>query len=301
MNTRIATVDETQRAVPTWRHYVALTKPRLSSFALVVVFLSGWMAAGGGANAAQHWVVWHAVLAAGLLAGGANALNMFMERDFDKLMRRTANRPIQRGLLTPREVLVFGVTCTVVGVLWLALATTPLAAMLGALTSVLYLGVYTPLKRRTTLNTHVGAIPGALPALIGWAAVAGRLDAPAWGLFWIVFFWQIPHFLAIAWMYRDDYAAGGYRMLPAVDRSGVISGRQAVLGALALLAVSILPALRHERGVFYIVGAVGLGAYFIYYALRFARQRDGVRARALMRASLLYLPLLLGLIAITQR
>jgi protoheme IX farnesyltransferase len=189
---------------------------------------------------------------------------------------------------------VFGALITVIG-LFLLLATTPLAALLAALTSASYLLVYTPLKRRTTLNTHVGAVPGALPALIGWAAATGTLDPAAWALFGIVYLWQIPHFLAIAWLYRDDYARGGFRMLPSADPDGIATGRQAVSGAAALLVASLLPSLGGLTGAWYFAGALFLGAWFVRRAIGFALSRDPATARRLLRASLVYLPALLAL------
>ena len=266
--------------------FLELTKPRLSSFVLVVVALGGWLA-GGGAT------VLLAVLGTGLVAGGASALNMLLERAHDARMARTWSRPLPSGRLAPRDVLLFGVGATAAGLLVLALATTPLAAFLAALTSATYLGVYTPLKRVTTLNTHIGAVPGALPALIGWAAVRGTVDATAWALFLIVYLWQVPHFLSIAWMYRDDYARGGFRMLPSADPDGTATGRQALLGALALVPASLLPALLGAGGLFYAVAAVALGAFFAGRAAAFLWDRSAARARALMRGSLVYLPLLL--------
>jgi len=178
--------------------------------------------------------------------------------------------------------------------------TTPLAALLAALTSATYLSLYTPLKRVTTLNTHIGAVPGALPALIGWAAVRGTLEPGAWAIFMIVYVWQLPHFLSIAWLYREDYARGGFRMLPGVDPGGRATGRQAALGALALLPVSLLPAVAGVCGMAYGLGAVVLGLLFVQRAAAFAWSRSPATARGLLRASLLYLPLLLALMFLDQ-
>jgi protoheme IX farnesyltransferase len=232
-----------------------------------------------------------AVLGTALVAGGANALNMVIERDFDARMARTANRPLPSGRLEPREATLFGGVLAAGGVLVLLLGTTPLAALLATITFASYVFVYTPLKRRTTLNTHVGAIPGALPALIGWAAARGDLDGPAWVLFVFVYLWQIPHFLAIAWLYRDDYARGGYRMLPSADPEGIATGRQALLGAVALVPVSLLPSLAGLTGPLYFAGALLLGAWFVRRTLAFALARTPSGARQLLRASLVYLPL----------
>jgi len=266
--------------------FLELTKPRLSSLVLFVVFLSAWLAGGGIES-------WQAVLATGLVAGGANALNMLLERRLDARMRRTMARPLPSGRLTPVEVFVFGSALGVGGVAWLALATTPLAALLAALTFLSYVLLYTPLKTRTTLNTHIGAIPGALPALIGWAAVEGTLGPLPWALFWIVYLWQIPHFLSIAWIYREDYEAGGFRMLPSVDPDGSFTGRQAVVGAIALLPVSLLPFFGHGGGPVYLLAAVVAGGYYLFRAIAFMHNRTERTARSLMRASLVYLPALL--------
>jgi len=286
----VATQPTPVAAAPTWlaraRDFISLTKPRLSSLVLFVVFLGAWLAGGGPAT-------WHAVIATALVAGGANALNMYMERDRDTLMKRTAGRPLPTGRLQPVEVLVFGCALGIIGVTWLALATTPLAAMLAAATFVSYVAVYTPLKTRTTLNTHIGAIPGALPSLIGYAAVAGNLAPLPWALFWIVYLWQIPHFLSIAWIYRDDYARGGYKMLPSVDPDGSLTGRQAVVGAIAIIPVSLLPFFGGTAGVLYLAAALVVGAIYLARAIAFMHSRTDRTARGLMRASLVYLPVLI--------
>jgi len=271
--------------------FLELTKPRLSSFVLLVVALAAWLGSGG---AIAPGTLLLAVLGTGLVAGGANALNMVLERDLDARMARTAGRPIPSGRLEPAEAAVFGAATIALGLLLLA-GTTPLAALLAALTAATYLLVYTPLKRKTTLNTHIGAVPGALPALIGWAAARGTLDPAAWTLFAIVYLWQLPHFLAIAWLYRADYARGGYRMLPSADPEGLSTGRQALLGASALLVASLLPSLAGLTGILYFAGALLLGAWFVRRALAFALERTAAAARQLLRASLVYLPAILAL------
>jgi protoheme IX farnesyltransferase len=276
--------------------FLELTKPRLSSFVLLVVALAAWL---GSMGAIAPATLFLAVLGTALVAGGANALNMVLERDLDARMARTAGRPLPSGRLDAREAAIFGGALTVTGLL-LLLGTTPLAALLAAVTSASYLLVYTPLKRKTTLNTHVGAVPGALPALIGWAAARGTLDPAAWTLFGIVYLWQLPHFLAIAWLYKDDYARGGFRMLPSADPDGVATGRQALLGALALLFASLLPALAGLAGGSYFAGALLLGAWFVRRALSFAVARTAGSARQLLRASLLYLPAILLLMLLDR-
>ena len=277
--------------------YVELCKPRLTLLVLIVVGLSAWLAAAGQAGFS---VLFHAVVGTGLVAAGASALNMLLEREYDARMPRTWNRPLPAGRLRPRDVLLFGGLLTAGGLALLFWLTTPLAALLAALTSATYLSLYTPLKRVTTLNTHIGAVPGALPALIGWAAVRGTLEPGAWAIFMIVYVWQLPHFLSIAWLYREDYARGGFRMLPGVDPGGRATGRQAALGALALLPVSLLPAVAGVCGMAYGLGAVVLGLLFVQRAAAFAWSRSPATARGLLRASLLYLPLLLALMFLDQ-
>jgi len=278
--------------------YWELTKARLTLFVLLVVALSAWLSGAGSArNPAAAWAVTGiAVLGTGLVAAGAAALNMLLERRADARMARTWGRPLPSGRLQPHEVAWFGLALTVAGLALLAWGTTPLACGLAALTSVTYLAVYTPLKRYTPLNTHVGAVPGALPALVGWAALHGSLAPGAWALFLLVYFWQLPHFLAIAWMYRDDYERGGFVMLPRVDSTGAMTGRQAVLGTVALIPVSLLPALWGITGPAYFVGAVALGGWFAWRASGFAVERSHWTARRLMRASLVYLPAVLFLL-----
>jgi len=270
--------------------FASLTKPRLSSLVLFVVFLSGWLAQGAFST------ILHAVFGTGLVAGGANALNMLFERDLDAQMDRTKGRPLPGGRLAPFEVAAFGLALAIGGITWLAFATTPLAAGLAATTFIVYLFLYTPLKTRTPLNTLVGAVPGALPGLIGWAAVHGDVGPLPSTLFWIVFFWQIPHFLAIAWIYKDDYARAGYRMLPQADVDGVATGRQAVLGAMTLIPVSLIPSVAGLAGAWYAAGAVVIGYYFVVRAVLFLRKRTDGTARGLLRASLVYLPVLLALL-----
>ncbi|MEM8883540.1 MAG: heme o synthase [Planctomycetota bacterium] len=269
---------------------VELTKPRLASLVLFVVYIGAFLAGDGGL------VAIHAVLGTFLVAGGANALNQVLERHLDARMQRTRERPLPTGRLTPVEAAVFGGAISLAGVLWLLAFTTPLAAALAACTLICYVVIYTPLKTRTPLNTLVGAVPGALPALIGWAAVHGDVGPLPSTLFWIVFFWQIPHFLAIAWIYRKDYAAGGFRMLPAVDPDGVSTARQSTVGALTLLPVSLIPYFAGLAGPVYAIGAFVLGLYFLVCALQFLRRRSDASARVLFRASLVYLPALLALL-----
>lgn len=250
----------------------------------------------------MNWLLLiNTLLGTGLLACGAAALNQYLERDFDALMDRTADRPLPAGLIQPQTVVVLGGVLSVAGLLWLAFGANLLTAVLGAVTLISYLFIYTPLKRKTTLNTAIGAIPGALPPLMGWTAARGDLSIEGWALFAILFFWQLPHFLAIAWMYREDYAKGGFVMLPLVDRDGTRTGRSAVSHTLGLLPVSLSPFVFQMSGALYLAGALVLGLVFLWFAGRFAKQMDRLSARRLFFASILYLPLLLGLMVFDKQ
>ncbi|GIX49894.1 MAG: protoheme IX farnesyltransferase [Limisphaera sp.] len=235
-----------------------------------------------------------------LLAGGGAALNEWMEREADACMPRTRHRPLPAGRIRPATALFAGVGMALGGLAVLALGAHPVAAGLGAVTLVAYLGLYTPLKRVTWWNTLVGAVPGALPPVVGWAAVQGEVPAAAWTLFGIVACWQMPHFFGIAWLYRDDYARAGFRMLPQVDPGGHRTARQAVLWTTALLPVSLSPWWLGVAGPLYAVAAVVLGGAYLAAALRFARTRSNPEARQLFLASIAYLPLLLVFLTIDK-
>ncbi len=275
-----------------------LFKARLTSLVLLTTLVGFYLGQRGGMN----WLVLiNTLLGTGLLACGAAALNQYLERDFDALMDRTADRPLPAGLIQPQTVVVLGGVLSVAGLLWLAFGANLLTAVLGAVTLISYLFIYTPLKRKTTLNTAIGAIPGALPPLMGWTAARGDLSIEGWALFAILFFWQLPHFLAIAWMYREDYAKGGFVMLPLVDRDGTRTGRSAVSHTLGLLPVSLSPFVFQMSGALYLAGALVLGLVFLWFAGRFAKQMDRLSARRLFFASILYLPLLLGLMVFDKQ
>jgi protoheme IX farnesyltransferase len=214
------------------------------------------------------------------------------ERDTDALMLRTRLRPLPDHRVKPDEARVFGAVLSVAGTAILAVAANLLAALVAVATLIIYVAVYTPLKRRSAISTLVGAVPGALPPLIGWTAGRGAIDAGGWTLFAIVFLWQIPHFMAIAWMYRDDYRRAGFPMLPAIEPDGLRTGRQSVLYALALVPVSLVPTLVGVAGLTYFWCALALGVSFLALAARFAASRSEGRARALFYASLVYLPLI---------
>ena len=233
-----------------------------------------------------------AVAGTALVAGGAAVLNQLYERDTDALMRRTRLRPLPAGRVTPADARLFGITLSAAGLALLAARASALTAALALTTLLVYLLVYTPMKRRTPAATLVGAVPGALPALIGWTASHGTVAAGGAALFGIVFFWQVPHFMAIAWLYRDDYGKAGFPMLPVIDPEGARAGRQAVLYAAALLPTTLVPALVGLAGAVYLGAALVLGAAMIVLAARFAAARTDASARALFLGSIAYLPLL---------
>ena len=235
----------------------------------------------------------HTLLGTGLVSAGASVLNHVLERDTDALMQRTANRPLPTGRANPDGALFFGVVLAVCGILDLAFAVNLLTALLGVVALAGYVFVYTPLKRRSSLATISGAVPGAIPPMMGWSAVRNDLDLAAWVLFGILFFWQMPHFLAIAWLCREDYAKGGFPMLPVLDPEGIRTGRQAILYGAALVPLSLMPSLLGLMGTFYFVGALAFGLVYLWFAFGFAKARSNPAARRLMLASLLYFPALL--------
>jgi protoheme IX farnesyltransferase len=235
----------------------------------------------------------HTLLGTGLISAGASVLNHVLERDTDALMQRTANRPLPTGRMNPDVALSFGVLLAILGLVDLAVAVNLLTALLGAVALAGYVFVYTPLKRISSLATVIGAVPGAIPPMMGWCAVRNDLDAAAWVLFGILFFWQLPHFLAIAWLCREDYARGGFPMLPVLDPEGFRTGRQAILYGAALVPVSLLPSLLGLMGTVYFVGALAFGLAYLGFAFAFAQARSNPGARRLMFASLLYFPALL--------
>jgi protoheme IX farnesyltransferase len=239
------------------------------------------------------WLLAHTIIGTVLVAAGASAWNQWMERHTDALMDRTSDRPLPAARLGGREVVIAGTLSSVIGAGYLALAVNVLTALLGAVTWLLYVGVYTPLKSRSPANTVVGAVAGAMPILMGWTAVGGRLNLSAATLFLIVFLWQFPHFMAIAWIYRRQYAAAGLKMLPVVDPTGFRAGAQALVAALALVPVSLLPALISFAGPTYFVWALVLSLGQLLCAAAFLLRMNEYTARTLLRASLIYLPALL--------
>jgi protoheme IX farnesyltransferase len=275
--------------------YLALTKPRIVFMVLVTVGVSFLMGARGSAHPATLSLT---LLGTALVAGGASTLNQWLERARDARMRRTANRPLPTGRVTALQAACFGAVLSVLGSAILALGANGLAAAVAVATLLLYVLVYTPLKPLTTLNTAIGAVPGALPPVIGWAAATGTLGIEALALFLIVFLWQFPHFLAIAWIYREDYARGGMRMLPEADPKGSRTGYQATAYALALVPAGLLPATVGLAGPIYFAGALVLGLHYLIAAARFWSSVSDATARRLLRASFLYLPAILLLLVL---
>jgi heme o synthase len=278
--------------------FTELVKARLTLLVLLTTLVGFYLGASGPVD---YGLMFHALSGTALVAAGAAALNQLMEREFDARMRRTEGRPLPAGRITPNAVLVLGTSLSVVGLTWLLVAVNSMTALLGVLTISSYLFLYTPLKRRTVLNTVVGAIPGALPPLMGWTAATGGIAAEGWALFAILFFWQLPHFMAIAWLYREDYARAGYRMLSGVDPEGRRTAASAVRNTLALLVISLYPYLLGTAGAVYLAGALALGIGFLAFAIVFARSLTERSARRLFLASILYLPLLLGLLVADKR
>ncbi len=272
--------------------YVELTKPDVS-FLVVMTTAAGYYMGARGPVAWLHML--HAIFGTMLIAGGTAALNHYLERETDRTMRRTATRPLPSGVLQPREALAFGVVLSIAGAADLFVASGALACGLGVATCLSYLLAYTPLKKRTVWATFVGAFPGAIPPMIGWVAATGSLDRGAWLLFAILFFWQFPHFHAISWMYREDYARAGILMLPVVDREGSRTFRQIVFSAAALVGVSLLPALVGLAGVLYFFGALVTSLALVQVCLWAASAKTNVRAKWLMHATVLHIPVLLGL------
>jgi heme o synthase len=280
--------------------YWALTKPEITFVIAITTAAGFWM----GTLAALPDFPWirflQSLLGTTVVASGAAALNQLIELPYDARMRRTARRPLPSGKIAPSHALWFGVGLSVVGVAYLAISTSPLASLLAALTLVSYLFVYTPLKRITPLCTLVGAIPGAAPPLIGWVAARGHLDPAAWGLFAIVFLWQFPHFMPIAWMYREDYARAGYLVLPSGETGNRFVIWQTVPAAAVLLLVALIPTISRLSGVAYFGGALALGGFLLLYSTRFAIRKTNIAARQLLLVSILYLPALFALLALDK-
>ena len=275
-----------------------LSKARLSLLVLLttlVGFLLGWR------GPMDYTILTATLLGTALSAAGASALNQWIERDLDALMRRTADRPLPAGRMHPSDALMFGLLCCGSGVALLALLVNPLTAWLSLITIAVYAAIYTPMKKWSELNTLLGAVPGALPPLLGWTAATGHADLEGWILFLILWFWQMPHFLAIAWLYRDQYAAAGFKMISTRDPEGWATGWQALIYSSALLAISLLPGLFGFASPYYFFAALALGAAMVFLSIDFLRVRNDGSARRLFFASIIYLPLLLGALTIFSR
>ena len=277
--------------------YVELTKPRIT-FLIVLTSAAGFYLASPGS--VNYRLLLSAMLGITLLSSGVATINQYMERDLDGLMRRTANRPLPSGKLLPWEALWFGAGLIVLAEVYLAVLVNPLTGLLGLTVIAGYLFGYTPLKTKTSLSTLVGAFPGAVPPLIGWTAASGELSLEAWVLFAILFLWQFPHFLAIAWMYREDYARAGILMLPVVEPEGRVTRQQIVIYTVMLLPVSLLPYALGLSGKVYLVGAAVLGLAFLFSSVRAAISLSRHEARRLLLASVIYLPLLFILMVLNR-
>ena len=288
------------------RDYIELTKPRITWLILMSTGIGYFY----GLPGARDWwdflkgihllSLLHTILGTGLIASGTAALNQWYEREADRQMRRTARRPLPSGKLSAPRALAFGVALSIAGFVELWLGVNLLSGLIGAFTLASYLFLYTPMKQRTWWSTTVGAVPGAMPPMIGYAAAAGALSRESWVLFAILFLWQFPHFYSIAWMYKDDYARAGIRMLPVVEPDCRSTARQIVLYGLALIPVSLAPAVLGMSGRLYLIGALLLGLWFLYSGVRVAFERTIQRARAVLVTSVLYLPLIYGLMLIDR-
>ena len=286
INTEGAIVLERSR----FADYIALTKPELTFLSVVTAMAGFYLGTTGGIPV---MLMLHVLVGTGLVGAGAGALNMYIERDYDAMMRRTENRPLPSGRLSPREVLWFGSTLSLVGITELLLFTNLLTGFLAIATLTTYLFLYTPLKRITPLATIVGAVPGALPPVMGWTAACNEITLDTWILFAILFLWQMPHFLSLAWMYRRDYMRAGYRLMTVSDENGSTTSGHILAYCLALIPVTIIPAALGLFGLIYLLGTIALGLGFFYLSLRYRFDRSNHTARQVFFASLLYLPALL--------
>ena len=293
MTTRNGTISRTTSL----RDYVELTQPRIVVMVLVTTLAGFYLGSHGAMDLA---LLLHTLIGTALVVGSANTLNQLVERDSDARMRRTQNRPLPAGRLETQEAFLSGSGMVVVGLFYLAVGVNTLTALLALAAWGIYLFLYTPLKKRTQLSIQVGAVSGALPPVIGWAGARGALSLESFALFAILFFWQLPHFMAIAWMYREDYARAGFPMTPVVDPTGKQTARQIIVYALALVPVSVAPTLLGLAGKVYFFGALALALAFLAVGLRVATSRSDADAKRLLYASLLFLPLLLVLMMLDR-
>jgi len=281
--------------------YWALTKPEVNFLILITTFAGFFLASTSDPAKVHYLLALHTLLGTLLVAGGTATLNQALEASFDSHMRRTARRPVAAGRIKPSHAFGFGVSLAVAGAAYLAFAVNGLTCLLAVLTLATYLFLYTPLKRVTPLCTLVGAFPGAMPPLIGWAAARGKLDAEAWVLYAIVFLWQFPHFMAIAWMYREDYARAGYLVLPLNEQHDRYVVWQSLVASLVLIAVTMVPAVHGKMGLVYFTGALMLGTMFAFFSARLAFRRSNASARRLLLASIVYLPAILILLMLESK
>jgi len=288
------TVSEAVASKSLLSSYVELTKPKIMLMVLVTTVLG--FALGGGDGIQPLGLLLWALLGTALASGGAGVLNHFLERDADARMDRTRNRPLPLGTISPVMAVLFGTGLTIAGCLVLLVWVNALAAGLALASALLYTLIYTPMKRLSWWNTPIGAIPGALPPMIGWAAATGELGVGAWVLFFILFLWQHPHFYAIAWMFREDYLRGGFKMLPVVQPDGKNTFRQSLSAAIILIPVSLWPTFVHMTGWIYFIGALALGIWFLAVCVQWRRSESTLDARRVLRVSVFYLPALLLLI-----
>lgn len=277
--------------------YAVLTKPRIALM-LVLTAAAGFYL--GTANRFDWLLFANSMISIALLAFGVATLNQYLERDTDLLMKRTAIRPLPSGKLSSAQALVFGILLCFAAEIYLAATVNFLTAILGLTVIVGYVLLYTPLKTRTTLSTLIGAFPGAMPPLMGWTSASDEISLGAWALFWTLFLWQFPHFLAIAWMYREEYKRAGILMLPVVEPAGRITAKQIVIFAALTLFISLAPFFLGFAGWFYLIGAVLLGAWFLFAGIAFARAKSDEKARRLLKVSVMYLPLLFGLLVLNK-
>jgi protoheme IX farnesyltransferase len=272
---------------------IEMTKPR-AMFVVLLTALAGVLLASEGDM--MGWLVLNLMIGTALSGGGSIVLNQVIERDHDAQMIRTRNRPMPSGAISPAMGWAWGALLSVMGTAWLWIFVNPTTALLAGLSVASYAFIYTPLKRRTTLNTAVGAIPGAIPPMMGVTAVTGFITAEAWVLFAILFVWQFPHFLAIAWLHREDYARAGYRMLPVLDSEGGMTSRQIVLNTICLLFLTMVPVMMHTAGPRYAVGAIAIGLGFLALGIIHARLRTVRSAQMLLRGSIIHIAVLMTLL-----
>ena len=279
------------------KHYIALTKPRITWLILMSTGMGYFFGLTGAVNL---WALFHSIFGTGLIASGTAALNQWYERDADARMRRTDQRPLPTGQMDARKAFAFGVLLSVLGFLELGLGVNWLSAGLGLFTLLTYLCLYTPLKQISPVSTTIGAVPGAMPPLIGFAAASGTLTAEAWILYAILFVWQFPHFYAIAWMYREDYERAGIKMLPVVEPDGESTVRQMLFFSALLIPISLVPRYLDMTGNIYVVGTLIAGIAFVASCVRMSSDRTLLKARSVLLVSVVYLPVLYGLLLLDR-